>query len=466
MLVKNRWIIVLAIVITLMIAVLLATYRVTEQRRQEAIHKLNEKAASLQPVASALKLRPSDRDRASRDPLSEPSEREEENSDTFREESIAAFARIVEKKKALQEDPIWQEALDALNKKPKEWTPEDLEKIKEYLRACGEVILELRRFAEMGGPARELDYTKGFGLELPHLAQLRDCARMLAADAITMAGDGNYAEAVADILAGMKLAHSLLNEPVLISQLAYMAIDGIMFDTIENIRGEDIPPELSETLIRYAGTTGGREGLANSIIGDGSFGLEAFDEIRNGDLRSFENLGMTGGNWNTFLVRLYGSGIVRPLLNGDEQNYADIMLRMSEAAAEPYFQSKPLLDQLSAEIGDLPYTQLLSRMLLPDMTRALEAQAINEARMDLIRLGLAVERYHGQTGNYPATLDQISSILGTEVPLDPFTGQAYVYQPGENDFVLYSAVANAIDRLPGQNRFGADENGNLVWRNH
>lgn len=49
----------------------------------------------------------------------------------------------------------------------------------------------------------------GLAMELPHLAPLREWARLLSADAVFQAMQGNHEQAVADILASMKLGDAL-----------------------------------------------------------------------------------------------------------------------------------------------------------------------------------------------------------------------------------------------------------------
>ena len=227
------------------------------------------------------------------------------------------------------------------------------------------------------------------------------------------------------------------------------------------VRGEDLTPDLAAQLIGYAAGAGGRDGLADSLSVEGLFGLETFEGIRTGDLN---HIGMAPQGIETILIRLYGTGLARPLLNRDEETYADIMTRMSDTVRLPFYKAKPLLDQINAEINSLPRTRFLSRTLLPALTRTAEAQARNEAQWGLMQVGLAVEQYHAQHGDYPQTLDQVAPIVGGAIPLDPFTGQPYVYQPSGGSFVLYSAMGNVIDPREGFRPQGMDEQGNLVWR--
>jgi hypothetical protein len=392
--------------------------------------------------------------------------RQEKTGASSTEDSVAACARMIARKKALWDNPSWQEAIKIFSeKKPREWTEADRQKVAEFVAANREMILELRRLAKSGGLAYELDYSKGFAMELPHLAQLRDFARLLMADAALKAGEGDFGEAVEDITAGMAFASALDKEPILISQLVRMAMDGIIYNAVEgSVQGGHLTPELSRRLIEYASRAGGREAYADSFTFEGFFGLGAFDAVRNGDLAQ-TGIGLPEEDrLNSVLLRVYGSVFARPWLNMDEETYADSMQRMNEAARRPFYEAKPLFDQIETEIGDLPRTRLLSRILLPALARSAEMQAAHEARMDLMQLGLAVEQYYVENGQYPTTLDQVAPLSGGAIPIDPFTGQPYVYQPSGGRFLIYSATASLVDAERARHFPGADEQGNIVWR--
>ena len=457
---RERWLIGLVAVVTILGTAMFGTYLVTEQNREAAVGKLKAKTAVIKECVSG---RDAPTARKPGEEAPGPEMVGSRKTAPPGEDTVAAFAKLSEKRKALVSDPRWQKALELVgNAKWSEWTEGDRKSVAEFLDANRELILELRRLAELGGPMYDLDYSKGFAMELPHLAQLRDCARLLVADATLTAGKGDYGEAVKDILAGMKLANAVGKEPILISQLVRIAMDGIMYNDIaQSMRGEDLTPDQVRELIGYASRSGGRDGFADSFTGEGFFGLEAFDGIRTGDLN---HAGMSPQGMDAFLMRVYGSGFARPFLNMDEETYADIMARMSDAARLPFCEAKPLLDQINTEIDDLPRTRFMSRTLLPALTRAAESQARHEAQLGLIQVGLAVELYHAQNGEYPRTLDQVAPTLGGTIPLDPFTGQAYVYEPSGGSFVLYSAMGSAVD-MGGRSRpQSMDEQGNIVWR--
>jgi len=464
---RERWLIALVSIAVLLGMLLFSSVLVTDRRREAAVGQLKSRGrrvldqrmgAQGASKGPALVADASVGRQAGREHSVAPSA----------EDSVAVFAGMMEKKKALWGNPSWEEAIKILgDKKPAEWTDAERQKVAEFMTASREMILELRALAASGGPLYELDYSKGYAMELPHLAQFRDFARLLMADAGLKAGEGNYGEAVEDIIAGMQLATNLEKEPLVISQLVRIAMDSIIYGGVEqSVLGQHLTPDLAGKLTEYASGARGREAFADSYTFDGFFGLEAFEALRTGDLtRSGIDSGLAQTPLDSFLFRVYGSVFARPWLNMDEEIYADTIQRTGEAARLPFYEAKPLLDEIDTVLEELPRTRILSRTLLPPLlTRAAEMQAGHEARMDLMQLGLAVEQYYMQNGQYPATLDQVAPVFGGALPLDPFTGQPYVYQPSGGSFLIYSALSSVVDINRARRFPGADEQGNLVWR--
>jgi hypothetical protein len=311
--------------------------------------------------------------------------------------------------------------------------------------------------AERGGPVYPLDFSQGFAMELPHLAHLRQCARLLREDAIVKAAEGNYDEAVENVIAGMKLGDALVSESVLISQLVRIAVYGIMSSAVEYAFDEgDLSPELARALIAHVAKADNRQAFADSMSGERHMGLMVFSELRAGS--AHHDMGSLTGEQG--FAWFYGSLLGRPILNRDEAAYADIMNRIVIAASVPYHEAVPELERIAEDIENLPRTCVLSRVLLPALTRACQAQARHEAMLDLLQLGILVEEYKTREGQYPATLDAVASYLGISLPVDTFTGEGYRYKPTEDGFLLYSVSHNCTDDGGAHDPM----NGDLVWR--
>jgi len=433
-------------------------YVVTERNRDSSVERLKAKAVVVREKIAKPHLPEASTQQPEQGQAQTPVVGDTQ-ADTTGEDTITGFKQLTGKMEAVEADPKWKEALELVPGWDK-WTEEERAKVIEFLNANRELISEIRRIADAGGPFAVLDYSKGFAMELSHLAKLRAYARLLAADAALASAHGDYGEMVKDLNAIMNLANAAGEEPILISQLVRIAITSILYTNVsQTVPADNLPPDMVRQLLQITDGAEGRSGFANTFSGEGLMGLEAFDDIRSGDV---DSTGIPANGMDTFLMQLYGSFIARPFLYMDQEAYADIMGRMTDAMELPFYEAKPELERINTEIESLPRTRVLSRMLLPALTRTAEAQARNEAQLGLMRLGLAVELYHEQIGEYPQNLEDVAPTVGGEIPLDPFTGMPFVYEPRGNRFTLYSAMGSVVGPVPSS--YNTDSHGNLVWR--
>jgi len=338
-----------------------------------------------------------------------------------------------------------------LNEAPNKLAEGDNARIAKFLEANQDLVREMRRMAERGAPVYPLDFSKGLEMLLPHLARVRKCARVLRASAVVNGMNGNYAEAVDDIIAGMKLADALAREPILMSQLVRIAVYVlIMNDAVQkSFDGSDLSPELTQRLMAHLAQADHREDFAESLAGEryllGPEALSTYSMRRS-------------GAW----FGLLEASDLGPLREADERAYDEIMNRVVSAARLPYYEAARELSQIQSDIGSLPQTLVYSRQLLPSLARSSEAQACCEAVIDLIQMGIMVEQYKAREGCYPDTLGDIAPSLGGSVPIDPFSGKEYRYRPLGSTFVLYSIGRNCID--DGGTRDRHYMKGDIVWR--
>ena len=338
---------------------------------------------------------------------------------------------------------------DLLSRGPHEWTDWDKARIGKFLEAHQDLLREMRRMAERGAPVYPLDFSKAYGMDRPHLARVRKCARVLRASAVVNGMNGNYAEAAADVIAGMRIADALAREPILISQLVRITIYVlIMNDAVQkSFEGGDLSPELTQRLMAHLAQADHREEFAESLAGERYlFGRKALSTY---SMRR-------SGAWSGFL----GASDLGPLQEVDEQAYDEIMNRIASAARLPYYEAARELSQIQNDIESLPRTLAYSRHLLPFLARTCEAQARHESVVDLMQLGILVEQYRAREGWYPRRLDDIGPHLGGSLPVDPFSGERYHYRPLGETFLLYSIGENRRDD-GGTHDY---RKGDIVWR--
>ena len=78
-------------------------------------------------------------------------------------------------------------------------------------------------------------------------------------------------------------------------------------------------------------------------------------------------------------------------------------------------------------------------------------------RHELASIALALAVYRAESGGYPDGLDALSPDIIDEVGFDSFSGQAYIYQPTDDGYVLYSVGMDLTDD-------GGNEDDDIVIR--
>ena len=333
-----------------------------------------------------------------------------------------------------------------------------------------DLILKIRELAKSGGPFRMLDFSKKENDFWDMSTWLGDmtlkCWLLLIPDAFVAAINGNYDEAAKDYIALLQFATALNNEPLEYSQHSTMSMIGVVYKNLKNhVPGENIQPELIMDIISRAKALGQRNAFVDSFKISAQRASEGvFDTMREGD--RIDHL-YKPYSFESAFSHVHGTFIGQPFIAMDENAYMDLMDRSANLARLPFYEAKPLLDRLNVEISNLSWTNIVSRAITPHCTQYLPIlRACYDAQLGLMQVGLAVELYHGQHGVYPETLDEIATTLNDEIPLDPFTGRQFVYEPGQDGFTLFSQSGEvaAVNRYRLAIDNVADANGNIYWR--
>jgi hypothetical protein len=346
--------------------------------------------------------------------------------------------------------PEWTE-IGEFPEDPNEWTVAQWEKLESFLADRQDLLAAIRQLAARGGPLYPLDFEKSFEMELPHLQVVRSFTQLLALDTKAQARAGNWEAVVANIAAQYQFADAVAADPILISQLVGIAIDSIAHDTLRDA----LPPGILSdaqlrTLLGYLESAPDRERGADALATEMRMVSLAFDQIRQGEL-SFVSVEL-----HPVMAQLLSSTLGQTFVSLDEATYLEIMAPLADLAYRPYYEAAPHLDALEQAANDLPFYKPLTRMLSPALTRVLLNQARHEAMVDLMRLGLLIEQHHAVQGGYPASLDSLGGRF-----IDPFTGQPYLYLPGDDSFTLYSVGQNLTD----DGGVTVDStHGDIVWR--
>src|ERR1043166_4042148 len=107
--------------------------------------------------------------------------------------------------------------------------------IEEYLTDNDTALQLLHKAANMNRCRFPIDLTEGSSITLHHLNHLRLAARLLYLEALLREEEGNTEQAIRCVTDSLGIARSLADEPVIISQLVRVGVQGISIMSLERL---------------------------------------------------------------------------------------------------------------------------------------------------------------------------------------------------------------------------------------
>ncbi len=297
----------------------------------------------------------------------------------------------------------------------------------------------------------------------PYFMSLREIARLLMKHAELAAANANYEEVAEDIVAGLRFSDALALDDSIMVQFSRMAVVSIVADGTEaTLNGGEIPSDqVFGLLLAQAAHSAKQDKLPIVIARDALHGREAFDRIRAGD-KSVLTSYFAAGDWGekagkgfrgvdyhperiemkdfvrVAFVKGYTSPLAGPLVDRDECIFLETMTKASALLRLPYLDAMVAFADLKDEIPQTVFS--VADTLARTAEHTMTAQTGSIARLDLLRMGLSIERYRKSQGVYPKSLYDIAPILGTEIPMDPFMDEPYRYAT-DGDLFCFTAWA-------------------------
>lgn len=291
------------------------------------------------------------------------------------------------------------------------------------------------------------------GALLPHLGELKWLARMFTFRAHVRFAAGEPTPALADILSALRLADTVKNEPILVSQLVRQAILNISLQPIweglaDRVWTADQIRELQMRLAAIDVLTGYQQGMRGERI----VGMD-LAEIAERE-RSYSRIGWANApNYYPPSEQLRDRLIDFAPKGWYLHNRAFIArlhTDYSVPAVDPRAR-RVYLDR-AREYGSIYQTAIASdqklfiaKLVLPEVEKAAVRFANDQASLDQAVVACALERHRLATGIYPDALAALVPSYLAALPHDLMDGQPLRYRREGDSFVLYSIGANETD---------------------
>ncbi len=286
--------------------------------------------------------------------------------------------------------------------------------------------------------------------ELPHLARLRSCVRLLCEQAVVCAASADTAGAVDALCTAQTLGESLVAEPALLSQLAREAFGSIVFITTNRV--VSVAPFTDHDLSRLAASLKVDEdsaGLRRGMIGERVSVLSFDSWLGSGVGQALSTMPANDSEISQLVLDVLGIGYS---LEQDLGFAMRIFAELIPAFGQPLAEAADTVKELQDRVDEAPDQQhIYTKMFLPDLVRVHEVRLRTVAKCRTASAGLAVLRYARANGDAPSSLDDLVPVYLTSVPADPYDGQPLRYRREAGGFVVYSISMNRRDDGGGEN---------------
>jgi len=313
-------------------------------------------------------------------------------------------------------------------------------------------IEELRQASLRPASRFPLDYDtdKPFGILLPHVAGLKGCTMILELSACAELELGQSQKALDDVRLIMRLAESIRTEPNLISQLVRIAMVNLALQPVwegltEHKWSDRQLITLQEEFKRPDFIADYRLG----VRGEMAWELGILDCVRRHREPAYELVSRTEGQLEGRLFAwLAPSGWFYQNQIRSARPFVEFYLPLGNVenrVISPSASRRADKIVISGINHVTPYN-LLDRMLLPAVSRAIQKSASAQACVDLASVACALERYRLAHGDYPEAITSLAPQLIDSLPHDVVNGQPLKYRrTADRQFVLYSVGWNETD---------------------
>jgi hypothetical protein len=118
---------------------------------------------------------------------------------------------------------------------------------------------------------------------------------------------------------------------------------------------------------------------------------------------------------------------------------------VAEEVAKPPYEQRP--DALFQDEVVSRMKHPMAKIALPNFMEASTRDYVMQAKRDILRIQIALERYRNFNGHYPDILKVVEGRWIDELPVDPFSGKPFIYHPFDNatKYVLFSVGPDGVE---------------------
>lgn len=292
----------------------------------------------------------------------------------------------------------------------------------------------LARMRQGFGKACRVPTTRSFNDLFPYLAEARDLARLLSAEADVKAARGDYAGAFDAGLDTIQMGQDLARGGTLIHGLVTIAMEAIAHAAILKHVDKLSAADCDRLATRLESVLKTQVTFPQILQEESYFSLTSLSKLKGNEAASLinPNEGLGGEEtprWQKTVGGVYWHYMRDRTLHELEDYYGALQAEMQK----PYAERKPVPEPKSP----------IAAMIAPVFSQANTKFDETDMRNRLLVILLKVRSYRLKQGQLPASLNVVGS--DPAVTTDPFSAKPFVYKPQGGDYLLYSVGPNLKD---------------------
>ena len=325
-----------------------------------------------------------------------------------------------------------QTALNLAYERPSaEWGEAEWALATKTVEDAASLVDDITALAEMEGPLQRPDMPLRMDTDNSALDLVRSMSALVFLDALVAAHDGDVPGALASMKTLVLLARSTGESGQLMARLRAFSVAGTALDALDDIAQPGVlSAEQTKDIIGFLDANAPDTSMTLPLILDTAEWLNAFQDM----------LPSAGG-----INALFGGGALSRAFYEDEATH----MRTTAMVLPATVSRETMLDVVRTGRTLPPATGLTAGAVLgmgpDDKLRMVVSGCACAMKIQLARVGLALEAYVAHEGKAPPNLDAVAGMLSGEVPVDPLSGAPFVYRPVGEDFTLYSVGRNLVD---------------------
>ena len=309
--------------------------------------------------------------------------------------------------------------------------PGDIEKAKAFFG--GKIWQDCRKHLRAGASRKsyrmDLEYQNGIEMLLPHAQYFLRINKLLVFESRLL--DLEKKNSFETLALALDICRHLYSEPVLLTQLVRVSNQNLVLKQLDKLKSLSI-----ENLEKLAGKVDARQSrraMKNSFHGERIITTEWLRGIfidGNRDKGEILNLlGVPGTPQNRIRLAFWGKGRF-----AEDIAYYNQQMIMYDGQFKNYTED--------SKMEKIPGEHVISSMIVPALGGVIKIQAALEARLHVIKAGLALLKHQNSKGGFPETLAELK--LPAECR-DPFNNRKLSYLKSDKAISIYSIGKNRKD---------------------